>query len=80
MKAKRVRFDKSADWYDDVEQEMLQFPRGGHDDVVDTLSQIGLALDAVITPPSEDELDQEEYHREMSESGSQQGRSRTTGY
>lgn len=80
MKARRVRFDKSADWYDDVEQEMLQFPRGAHDDFVDTLSQFGLALDQVVTPPSEEEEEEEDYHREVSMAGSQQGRSKTTGY
>jgi predicted phage terminase large subunit-like protein len=79
-KAHRVRYDKTADWYEYAEQEMTKFPRSKHDDFVDTMSQFGLALDEIITPPSEDELDEEEYHRELSESGSQQGRSRTTGY
>jgi predicted phage terminase large subunit-like protein len=79
MRAKRVRFDKSADWYSDIEQEMLQFPRGGHDDFVDTMSQFGLALDQVITPPSEDELAEEEWEREKSEN-LQQGRNKVTGY
>jgi predicted phage terminase large subunit-like protein len=80
MKARRVRFDKSADWYDDVEQEMLQFPRGAHDDIVDTLSQLGMALDEVITPPTEDELEEEQYYADVAEGGAQQGRSRVTGY
>ena len=79
MKARRVRFDKSADWYEDVEQELLQFPRAAHDDVVDTLSQFGLALDQVITPPSEDELEAEEWQREKSHAD-KQGRNRVTGY
>jgi predicted phage terminase large subunit-like protein len=79
MKARRVRFDKSADWYEDVEQELVQFPRGAHDDVVDTLSQLGLALDKVITPPTEDEAEEEAYYAEKSfmEGG---GRSKVTGY
>jgi predicted phage terminase large subunit-like protein len=79
MKARRVRFDKSADWYEDAEQEMLQFPRGGHDDFVDTLSQFGLALDQVITPPDEDEVEAEEWARERSQDD-RQGRNRVTGY
>jgi predicted phage terminase large subunit-like protein len=79
IKARRVRFDKSADWYDDVEQEMLQFPRGAHDDVVDTLSQFGLALDQVVTPPTEEEVEEEEYAAEVA-GAYQQGRSKTTGY
>jgi len=79
MKAGRVRFDKSADWYDDIEQEMLQFPRGGHDDFVDTLSQLGLALDEIITPPTEDEVEEDEWRAEQSRDG-QQGRNPVTGY
>lgn len=79
MKAGRVRFDKGADWYDDVEQELLQFPRGAHDDIVDTLSQLGLALDEVIAPPTEDELEEQEYAEELAEAN-QSGRNRTTGY
>jgi len=79
IKAGRVRFDKSADWYDDIEQEMLQFPRGAHDDFVDTMSQFGLALDQVITPPTEDEIEAEEWRAEESRD-SQQGRNPVTGY
>jgi predicted phage terminase large subunit-like protein len=79
IKARRVRFDKAADWYDDVEQEMLQFPRGAHDDIVDTLSQFGLALDQVVTPPTEDEVEEEEYRAESSRYD-QRGRSKVTGY
>lgn len=79
MKARRVRFDKSADWYEDVEQEMLQFPRGAHDDIVDTLSQFGLALDEVITPPDEDEVEEEAYQAERAEHD-RRGRSKVTGY
>jgi len=79
MKARRVRFDKSADWYEDIEQEMLQFPRGGHDDFVDTMSQFGLALDEIITPPTEDEVEEDEWRAEQSRDG-QQGRNPVTGY
>ena len=78
-KAGRVRYDKSADWYPGVEQELLQFPRGAHDDFVDTMSQYGLALDEIITPPTEDEVEEEEYATEVA-MGNQQGRSRVTGY
>lgn len=80
MKARRVRFDKSADWYDDIEQEMLQFPRGGHDDFVDTMSQFGLALDEIITPPTEDEVEEEEWRAESSRDTGGQGRNPITGY
>jgi predicted phage terminase large subunit-like protein len=79
-KAHRVRYDKSADWYDYAEQEMTKFPRAKHDDFVDTMSQFGLALDEIITPPTEDEEEEDHYHAEVAAGGSQQGRSRVTGY
>lgn len=78
-KAHRVRYDQSADWWPGVEQEMLQFPRGAHDDFVDTMSQYGLALDEIITPPTEDEVAEEEYATEVA-MGNQQGRNKITGY
>jgi predicted phage terminase large subunit-like protein len=78
-KARRVRYDKSADWYPGVEQEMLQFPRGAHDDFVDTMSQFGLALDEIITPPTEDEVEEENYYAEAA-ADNRQGRNAVTGY
>jgi predicted phage terminase large subunit-like protein len=79
MRAGRVRFDKSASWYPDLETEMLQFPRGKHDDIVDTMSQFGLALDDIIVPPSQEELDEEEWAREEMEHVAH-GRNPVTGY
>lgn len=79
MRAGRVRFDKNADWYQQAEIELLQFPRGKHDDFVDTMSQFGLALDDIITPPSSEELEEEEWNREEQEHTAR-GRNRITGY
>lgn len=79
MRAKRVRFDKNADWYDYARMEMMHFPRGKHDDFVDTMSQFGLALDELITPPTDEDLEEERYVREERESLSV-GRNRVTGY
>lgn len=79
MRAKRVRFDKNADWYEYARMEMLHFPRGKHDDFVDTMSQFGLALDTLITPPTEEDLEEEQWAREERESLSV-GRNRVTGY
>jgi predicted phage terminase large subunit-like protein len=78
-KARRVRYDHSADWWPAVKQEMTHFPRAPHDDFVDTMSQFGLALDEVITPPTEEEVEEEEWARERTESD-RQGRNRVTGY
>jgi predicted phage terminase large subunit-like protein len=79
MRAHHVRFDKGADWYDYARMEMLQFPRGKHDDFVDTMSQFGQALDTLIVPPTEDELEDEQWAREAA-NDLQGGRNRVTGY
>lgn len=79
MRAKHVRFDKQADWYEYARMEMMQFPRGKHDDFVDTMSQFGLALDTLITPPTEDDVEEEQWMREERESLNV-GRNRVTGY
>jgi predicted phage terminase large subunit-like protein len=78
-KARRVRYDHSADWWPWVKQEMTHFPRAPHDDFVDTMSQFGLALDEVITPPTEDEIEAEDWMREKAQSDGQ-GRNKVTGY
>jgi predicted phage terminase large subunit-like protein len=78
-KARRVRYDHSADWWPAVKQEMTHFSRAPHDDFVDTMSQFGLALDEIITPPTEEEEAEEEWQREKAQSD-QQGRNRVTGY
>ena len=38
MQQGRVSFDASADWYDACRLEMLRFPAGAHDDMVDAIS------------------------------------------
>jgi predicted phage terminase large subunit-like protein len=81
MRMGAVKFDKHADWYFDLEDEMSIFPRGKHDDQVDALSYVGLILDKMISGRSQKELDQEEYEEEVEKSDWQeQGRSQTTGY
>jgi predicted phage terminase large subunit-like protein len=56
MRAGAVRFNKEANWYAPLVDEMLVFPRGQHDDQVDALAYIGLALDKVIVAPTKEEL------------------------
>lgn len=60
MRSKGVRFDRRTAWFPDLEQEMIQFPRGGHDDQVDAMAWLGLGLANMIAPPTseESELDQ----------------------
>ena len=78
-KARRVRYDHSADWWAACKQEMTHFPRAPHDDFVDTMSQFGMALDEIITPPTEEEVEQEEWQREKAQDD-RRGRNPITGY
>lgn len=38
MQQRMVRFPPDADWYGEVRQELLRFPAGAHDDIVDSLA------------------------------------------
>jgi predicted phage terminase large subunit-like protein len=81
MRAGGVKFDKAADWYQDLEDECLNFPRGRHDDQVDTLAYLGLLIDKIIEAPTEQEAEDERYEDELRETGdSLSGRSEVTGY
>jgi predicted phage terminase large subunit-like protein len=65
MRAGGVRFDKEMNWYPSLVDEMLVFPRGQHDDQVDALAYVGLALDKVVSAPTLEELDDELYEQEF---------------
>lgn len=81
MRAKGVKFDKDADWYQTFEDELIRFPRDRHDDQVDTFAYLGLMLDKLIEAPTREEQDQEDYEDDVkrSESGDS-GRNECTGY
>lgn len=81
MRAHGVKFDKSADWYQTFEDELMRFPRDKHDDQVDTFAYLGLLLDKLIEAPTIKEMEQDAYYQEMIESESYDtGRNDTTGY
>lgn len=83
MRAKKVKWDTSADWFPEIQTEFLEFPRGKHDDAVDSLAHMAIGLaDQVVTPQTPDEIDEEEYWRrkEQTSSSFNGGRNKTTGY
>ena len=81
MRSGAVKFDKSADWFYDLEEEATIFPRGKHDDQVDALAYVGLILDRMVSGRSRQEIEEEEYEEDLEQSGLyEQGRSTTTGY
>lgn len=81
MRAGGVKFDKEAEWFPDFEQELLRFPRDIHDDQVDALSLLGLALDKFVIAPTAEEQQEEAWENDMNDSGMyEEGRSVWTGY
>lgn len=79
LRSGNVRFDKDAEWYLDLEDEMVRFPKHPHDDQVDALSWIGLVLDQIQAAPTKEERAEEEY-QEMTNIGLDDGRNYATGY
>lgn len=69
MRAKGVYFNRAAEWYSDLEQEMRQFPKGRHDDQVDAIAWLGLTLDKMVAAPSVSEIREAEEERAFEESG-----------
>jgi len=81
MRAGAVKFDKSADWYQTLEDELMRFPRDKHDDQVDSMSYLGLIIDKLIEAPTKEEMEDDEYEEERKDSGlNEQGRSSICGY
>lgn len=81
MRAGAVKFDKAADWFFELEEECTLFPRGKHDDQVDSLAYTGLILDKMIQGRSDREIADEEYAEDLEISGlAEAGRNLTTGY
>jgi len=81
MRAKAVKFDKAAEWYPTLEDELTKFPRASHDDQVDALSYLGLIIDKMNNAPTQEERELEEYNEDLEESGlNHEGRNEQTGY
>jgi hypothetical protein len=80
MRMGGMQFDKEASWYGDLESEMMRFPRDKHDDQVDALAYVGLALKSVIEAKTQAEIEDEEYETEYNEHFGSEGASRMCGY
>lgn len=81
MRAHGIKFEKTAEWYQAFEDELLRFPRDKHDDMVDAFAYLGMLLDRLIEAPTKEEQEEEEYQLELQESeAGEAGRNTTTGY
>ncbi len=79
MRAGGVRFDKDAPWYAELEEEMLTFPKAGHDDIVDAVAWLGLTLDKFAAAPNPEEQADIEWYDEIGDD-EWCGQSYVTGY
>lgn len=50
MRRGRVFIPADAEWFDDLRSELLAFPGGRHDDIVDALAWVGLMIDDMQEP------------------------------
>jgi predicted phage terminase large subunit-like protein len=81
MRTKRVRFNKSMEWFQDFESEMLRFPRDTKDDQVDAISILGHGVVKFQDAPTPKEEMDEIRLEELEMSGAmEEGRSTYTGY
>lgn len=81
MRARAIRFEKDADWFQAFHDELVRFPRDVHDDQVDAFAYLGLTLDRMVEAPSEEEMAEDAYRDEYQNSGLYDtGRCIPTGY
>lgn len=81
MRIGAVKFNKTADWWPALESELLQFDRGKHDDQVDAMSCIGIALQKLShAATAEEEAEQQIREQEEEALSVYDGRSAVTGY
>jgi len=83
MKAGAVRFDKNADWYPDLESELMTItpagPKGKHDDFFDAFAYIGLTIDDYNEARTPQEIEDEDWDDEI-QLYFEHGASAITGY
>lgn len=80
MRAGKVRFNKEADWYADFEDELLKFPKAPFKDQVDAFAWLGLMLEEMVAPNTDEEEDDEDYREAFEANEQDTGRCAVTGY
>ena len=80
-RAGALYFHKDGEWYEDLENEMITFPRGVHDDQVDALAHICAKIVDLNRAPTQREEAEEDFRRSYKRSGlRRKSRNRVTGY
>ena len=82
MRAGGCRFDKKGSWYLELEDELLKFDRGSHDDQVDAIAWLGLWINNMYNAPTKREVLLQEYEEDLNldQTLKFSGRSPITGY
>lgn len=80
MRQGGVKFNKEAEWFPALEEELIRFDRGPYKDQVDCMAYIGLLLNQLASAPTKEQIEEEEYEEEINKDTSLQGRSKVTGY
>lgn len=78
-----LTFNKKMEGWNTVQDQYLRFPRADHDDIIDSDSIIAQGLREIITAPSQDEIDEEEFFAKFRKDrldSRSDGRNQTTGY
>lgn len=63
MRVGLVEFLKETSWYPSLESELLRFPKGASDDIVDSLAWLGIALAEMVSALTETEIDDIKYNQ-----------------
>ncbi len=79
VKSGGMKFDKKAEWYGDLEDELSRFPRGRHDDQVDALAWFGHGYNYIRESLTLEEQEEEDWQDEFYNDKAV-GRSQITGY
>lgn len=80
VRAKRVKFNKEADWWPAFEEELMKFPLG-HDDQVDAFAILGSLITKVHRAETPEELAENDYELFKKDNGFfELGRNPITGY
>lgn len=79
FKSLHVRFNKEMAFWAEMEEELRKFPKGEHDDIVDSMTIVGHGIRDMTEAPSQEEYEEEVFFHKL---GNQYtaGRNATTGY
>lgn len=84
MRQGGVKFDQDADWFPDLQDEMMKVTRSGvrgrHDDQLDAMAWLGLGINKFFEAPTRTELEEDEWREAEMMSMSFQPKSIACGY